>query len=130
MSIFLSQIFKAAGLCVIISTVLSVIWRKFVRSCCSVASSSELVASSKIRMGRSDKIARAIQMRSIYPSDRPAPRSPSRVSTPCSKVITNSSAQAIFNACERRPSCCIASGSPKATTSRIVPLISWFPCGT
>src|SRR5699024_4954667 len=125
-----SQIRSAAGRWVIRRTVLSVISFRFCNTLCSVSSSRALVASSKIRMGRSEKTARAMAIRCICPSDKPAPRSPSWVSNPRSPFSTNESAHATCNARSKRSSCAMADGSPKATTSRMVPLMSWLPWGT
>ena len=97
-SITLSHIFKAAGRCVTITTVLSVILRRFWSNRFSVSESSAEVASSSSSIGLSENIALAIAILCICPSDRPVPRSPSRVSIPPSSSDTKSSAQAICKA--------------------------------
>lgn len=54
-----------------INTVLSIISLKFPKSFCSVFSSNELLDSSKIKIGLSEKVARAMAVRCIYPSESP-----------------------------------------------------------
>ena len=89
-SITLSHISNAAGRCVTITTVLSVILLRFCRSFLSVSESSAEVASSRSSVGLSEYIALAIAIRYICPSDKPVPRSPSRVSIPLSSSDTKS----------------------------------------
>ena len=94
-SITLSHISSAAGGCVTMTTVLSVILRRFWSNRFSVSASSAKVASSSSSIGLSENIALAIAILSICPSDKPVPHSPSRVSMPPLSSDTILSAQAI-----------------------------------
>ena len=64
-SIVLSHISRAAGRCVTMTTVLSVICRKLMSSRFSVCSSNADVASSRRSIGLSEKMARAMAIRCI-----------------------------------------------------------------
>src|SRR6516225_8476708 len=77
------------------------------------------VASSRMRMRGSARMARAMETRCFWPPESFTPRSPTTVSYFCSKDSANSSTRAMRQAA--RTSSSVAFGLEKATFSRIVP---------
>ena len=117
-----SQIRSAAGRWVIRRTVLSVISFRFCNTLCSVLiqGAGGLVQNQdgpvrKDRPGYGDPLHLSFgQTGSPLSQLASNPRSP---------FSTNESAHATCNARSKRSSCAMADGSPKATTSRMVPLM-------
>ncbi len=94
----------------------------------SLSASSELVASSSSRIGRSASSARAIEMRWRWPPESLTPRSPRSVSKPCGRRSMNSSACAAAHASRTMAS--VASGRPKRTFSVTLAAKITGSCGT
>ena len=86
------------------------------------------VASSRIRIRGSARIARAMATRCRCPPDRRTPRSPTTVSYPSAKPSANSPTWAMRQA--SRISASLAAGREKATFSRMVPSKRKVSCRT
>ena len=102
--------------------------RNAARILASVAVSTALVESSKIKIFGFVRIARAIQSRCFCPPDTFTPPCPSSVFNPSGICFKNSSAQAARHAAWISSS--EASGFPHNKFSRIVPEKSVFFCKT
>ncbi len=92
----------------------------------SVATSTALVLSSRMRIGACFTSARAIARRCFCPPDRFTPRWPTIESYPSGRSRMNGSACAAIAA--RSISSSVASGRPNRMLSRIVPLKSTASC--
>jgi len=112
--------------------IIFVVSGKVLRSACliraSVAVSTALVLSSRMRIFGCFKRARAMQRRCFCPPEIFTPPCPKSVSYPLGNVCTNSSASAAIQAL--RISSSVASSFPQRRFSFIVPLKSTFFCST
>lgn len=123
------HMFSTVGRCVVtIHVLFGRCWMMFFNTLRSVATSSADVASSKSRIGASRKMARAMAMRCVCPSENPRPFSPIFWLKVSGSFSTNSQAHAIFKASTISSS--VAFSLAMRMFSAMVPDKMVFPCGT